>query len=47
MTDRPAEPRPPYVAVIGDGDPRGPDANRLLEWAEEIGQDLVEYENVI
>ena len=40
MTDRPAEPRPPYVAVIGDGDPRGPDANRLLEWAEEIGQDL-------
>lgn len=38
MTDRPATPRPPYVAVIGDGDPRGPDAHRLLEWAEEVGQ---------
>ncbi len=30
--------RPPYVAVIGDGDPRGPDAHRILEWAEEVGQ---------
>jgi uncharacterized protein (TIGR00725 family) len=40
VTDRPAEPRPPYVAVIGDGDPRGPDAHRLLEWAEEIGLEL-------
>jgi uncharacterized protein (TIGR00725 family) len=30
--------RPPYVAVVGDGDPRGPDAHRILEWAEEIGQ---------
>ncbi|HEU4862313.1 MAG TPA: hypothetical protein VFU44_00910, partial [Candidatus Limnocylindria bacterium] len=29
--------RPPYIAVIGDGEPRGPDAHRLLEWAEEIG----------
>jgi len=38
MTDRPATPRLPYVAVIGDGDPRGPDAHRLLESAEEIGQ---------
>ena len=38
MTDRPAIPRPPYVAVIGDGDPRGPDAHRLLEAAEEVGQ---------
>jgi hypothetical protein len=28
------------VAVIGDGDPRGPDAQRILEWAEEIGQQL-------
>lgn len=40
MTDRPAVIRPPYVAVIGDGDPRGPDANRILEWAEEVGQQL-------
>ena len=38
MTDLPAVPRPPYVAVIGDGDPRGPDAHRLLESAEEVGQ---------
>lgn len=30
--------RPPHVAVIGEGDPRGPDAHRLLEWAEEAGQ---------
>lgn len=30
--------RPPHVAVIGDGDPRGPDAHRLLEWGEEVGQ---------
>jgi uncharacterized protein (TIGR00725 family) len=26
------------VAVIGDGDPRGPDAARILDWAEEAGQ---------
>jgi hypothetical protein len=32
------EPRPPVVAVIGDADPRGPDAHRTLEWAEEVGQ---------
>jgi uncharacterized protein (TIGR00725 family) len=25
------------IAVIGDGDPRGPDAHRTLEWAEEVG----------
>lgn len=31
-------PRPRHVAVIGDGDPRGPEAHRLLEWAEEVGQ---------
>lgn len=30
--------RPPSVAVIGDGDPRGPEAHRILEWAEEVGQ---------
>jgi uncharacterized protein (TIGR00725 family) len=35
-----APPRQPYVAVIGDGDPRGPDAHRVLEWAEEVGQAL-------
>ncbi len=40
MSDRPREPRPPYVAVIGDGEPRGPDAHRILEWAEEIGLEL-------
>jgi len=32
------EPRPLMVAVIGDADPRGPDAHRTLEWAEEVGQ---------
>jgi uncharacterized protein (TIGR00725 family) len=30
--------RPPHVAVIGEGDPSGPDAHRMLEWAEEAGQ---------
>jgi uncharacterized protein (TIGR00725 family) len=40
MTERPTGVRPPYVAVIGDGDPRGPDAHRLLEWAEEVGLEL-------
>lgn len=40
MSDRPAVVRPPFVAVIGDGDPRGPDAHRILEWAEEVGQAL-------
>lgn len=29
--------RQPVVAVVGEGDPRGPDAHRLLDWAEEIG----------
>lgn len=40
MSELAREPRPPYVAVIGDGDPRGPDAHRILEWAEEIGLEL-------
>lgn len=40
VPDRPTAPRPAHVAIIGDGDPRGPDAHRLLEWAEEIGQEL-------
>src|SRR5205809_7963852 len=31
-------PRPHHVAVIGDADPRGPEAHRVLEWAEEVGQ---------
>jgi uncharacterized protein (TIGR00725 family) len=38
MSQSPARPRPPHVAVIGDADPRGPEAHRLLEWAEEVGQ---------
>ena len=37
MTDPSVAPRAPFVAVIGDGDPRGPDAHRILEWAEEVG----------
>lgn len=40
MPERVAGQRPPYVAVIGDGDPQGPDAHRLLEWADEIGREL-------
>jgi uncharacterized protein (TIGR00725 family) len=40
VTERPTGPRPAHVAVVGDGDPRGPDAHRLLEWAEEVGQEL-------
>ena len=40
MSEGPIVVRPPYVAVIGDGDPSGPDANRILEWAEEIGMEL-------
>jgi uncharacterized protein (TIGR00725 family) len=40
MVDRPLTARPPRVAVIGDGDPRGHDAHRLLDWAEEIGREL-------
>ena len=38
MTQPTPRPRPLHVAVIGDGDPRGPEAHRTLEWAEEIGQ---------
>lgn len=40
MSEHPAPRRPPHVAVVGDGEPRGPDAQRLLEWAEEIGLEL-------
>lgn len=40
MSERLALPRAPYVAVIGDGDPRGPDAHRILDMAEEVGQHL-------
>jgi uncharacterized protein (TIGR00725 family) len=40
MTDRPTLLRPPFVAVIGDGDPRGADAARLLDQAEEVGLQL-------
>ncbi|MGZ8475025.1 MAG: TIGR00725 family protein [Candidatus Limnocylindria bacterium] len=40
MSELPVRLRPPFVAVIGDSDPRGPEANRILEWAEEIGQQL-------
>ena len=40
MSENLARRRPLYVAVVGDGDPRGPDAHRLLEWAEEVGQYL-------
>ena len=40
MVETPSIPRTPYVAVIGDGDPRGPDAHRILEWAEEVGHEL-------
>lgn len=38
MSELAVRPRPPQVAVIGDGDPRGPEAHRILEWAEEVGQ---------
>ena len=38
MSEQLAPTRPPHVAVIGDGDPSGPDAHRVLDWAEEIGQ---------
>lgn len=40
MSELASERRPPYVAVIGDGEPRGPNAHRILEWAEEIGLEL-------
>jgi uncharacterized protein (TIGR00725 family) len=38
VAERIAPARPPFVAVVGDGDPRGPEAHRVLEWAEELGQ---------
>ncbi|MDP9273580.1 MAG: TIGR00725 family protein, partial [Chloroflexota bacterium] len=38
MADAIGTPRQIVVAVVGDGDPRGPDAHRILEWAEELGQ---------
>lgn len=38
MTQPTPRPRAAHVAVIGDGDPRGPEAHRILEWAEEVGQ---------
>ncbi len=37
MTEPVLPKRPPHVAVIGEGDPRGVDARRMLEWAEEVG----------
>ncbi len=37
MNSHPPRTLPLHVAVIGDGDPRGPDAHRILEWAEEVG----------
>ena len=47
VAERPISTRPPRVAVIGDGDPRGPDAHRLLEWAEEIGRELARGSAVV
>jgi len=38
VSQQPTRQRQPHVAVIGDGDPRGPEAHRILEWAEEVGQ---------
>jgi uncharacterized protein (TIGR00725 family) len=38
MADALTTPRQIVVAVVGDGDPRGPEAHRILEWAEEVGQ---------
>jgi hypothetical protein len=38
VNEHPVRTRPLYVAVVGDGNPRGPDAHRILEWAEEVGQ---------
>jgi len=40
MSDLTPRKRPLMVAVIGDGEPRGPDAHRMLEWAEEVGTHL-------
>lgn len=49
MTDLPAgaAARSPVVAVIGDGDPRGPDAHRILEWAEEVGALIARADAVV
>lgn len=47
MSDRVARLRPRHVAVVGDGEPRGPDAHRLLAWAEEIGQYLARANAVV
>ena len=47
MTTVPARPRAPHVAVIGDGDPRGPEAHRILEWAEEVCQRMVHVERTV
>ena len=38
MNETSSHARPRSVAVIGDGEPSGPDAARLLEWAETVGQ---------
>jgi uncharacterized protein (TIGR00725 family) len=38
VTEPTAIQRLAHVAVIGDGDPRGPEAHRVLDWAEEVGQ---------
>lgn len=38
MTQPTARTRSLMVAVIGDAEPQGPDAQRILDWAEEIGQ---------
>jgi uncharacterized protein (TIGR00725 family) len=38
VSEAPPRLRQPHVAVIGDGDPRGPEAHRILEAAEEVGQ---------
>jgi uncharacterized protein (TIGR00725 family) len=38
MSQPTPRPRQPHVAVIGDADPRGPEAHRILESAEEVGQ---------
>ncbi len=37
MVEVERDPASVAVAVIGDGDPRGPEAHRVLEWAEEVG----------
>jgi len=47
MSDLTARKRPLMVAVVGDGEPRGPDAHRLLEWAEEVGTHLARSSAVV